>query len=102
MRRCDSEGSNIWSLEQQIGDVEGLPDLGIVAGLLEGGTADSDRLRADADPAAVERGHGDLEAVALLPEALRDRDFHVLEEDGAGRRGADAELFVGLLPHEPR
>src|SRR5207244_10267971 len=84
------------------GDVERLADLRVVARLFESRAPDADGLRGDADAAAVEGAHGDLEPLALLAEAVGDRDFHVLEEDGAGRAGADAEVLVRLLSQETR
>src|SRR3954467_13677028 len=87
-----------------VGDrhVEGLAYLRIVARLLERGATDANRLGADPDATAVERGHGDLEPVALVPEPLGSGYLHVLEEDRARGRRADAELVVGLLAQEAR
>ena len=82
------------------GHVEGLAQLRVIARLLEGGPADADGLRGDADAPAVQGAHGDLESVALGAEALPGRHLQVVEEDGAAGRGADAELLVGLLPDE--
>ncbi|EAU62243.1 conserved hypothetical protein [Stigmatella aurantiaca DW4/3-1] len=70
--------------------------------LLERGPGDAQRLRGDADPAAVQRAHGDLEALALLAQEVLGRHAHVLEEHGAGVRRADAHLLVRLGPDEAR
>src|SRR5436305_14645532 len=60
--------------------------------LLEGPLGDADRLGGDADAAAVEGGHGDLEAVSLLAETVAGRDAQVLEGQLGGARGVDAQL----------
>ena len=44
--------------------------LGVGERLLEGPLGDADRLGGDADAAAVEGRHGDLEALALLAQAV--------------------------------
>src|SRR5690606_8998870 len=54
------------------------------------------------DPTAVERGHGDLEALALLAQEVRRRDPAVLEVEGAGVGRGDAHLLVRCLADEPR
>jgi hypothetical protein len=53
-----------------------------------------ERLRGDADASAVERGHGDLEALALLAQKVFLRDLHVVEDQLAGGAGANAQLVV--------
>ena len=50
------------------------------------------RLGGDADAPAVQGGHGDLEAVPLLAEAVAGRDPQILERQLGGARGVDAKL----------
>ena len=45
-------------------------------------------------PAAVERPHRDVEAVALLAEPVRRRDAHAVEGELGGRAAADAHLVL--------
>ena len=44
--------------------------------------------------ALVDGAHGDREALALLADAVLDRDAHVVEVDLAGVAGPDAELAL--------
>ena len=53
-----------------------------------------ERLGADADPPAVQRGHGDPEALVDLAEHGIGRHAAVLEEDLGRARGANAELLL--------
>jgi hypothetical protein len=59
---------------------EGLPLLGVRDREIERAPRDPERLRRDADPPAVERGHRDLEPLALLVEEVRLRHAEILEE----------------------
>ena len=63
---------------------------------LEAGADHADGAGGDGEPALVERVHGDLEALALLADAVLGRDLHVGEEQLAGRTGPDAELVRDL------
>ena len=78
-----------------------LPALARVGGRVVGrALGDAQRLRGDAEPRAVERGHRDLEApVDLADEVLRG-DADVVEDRLAGRRAADAELVLELADAE--
>ncbi len=58
---------------------------------------DTERLRADPRPRAIEDGEGDLESRPLLAEAVRSGDLDLLEDDLRGRRSADAQLVFQLL-----
>jgi hypothetical protein len=60
------------------------------------GFGNAQRLRADADAAHVQHGHGNLETLAFLPEPVFDRDAAVFEHDFAGGGGADAQLGLFL------
>ncbi len=54
----------------------------------------AERAGGDVEPAAVEPGHGDLEACALRAEPVGDRHAHVLERDCARRLGVPAHLAL--------
>ena len=58
------------------------------------GLRDADRLRRDADPAAVERGHRDGEALALVVQQAVAVDVRVLDRDRVRRRRVEAELLL--------
>src|SRR5580765_1771381 len=57
---------------------------------------DAERLRRDAEPAAVERVERDREADAFVADPVVGRHLDALEHDLGGRRGADAELALLL------
>src|SRR5712692_3208251 len=57
---------------------------------------DADGLRGDADAAAVDGRHGDLEPLPLLAEPAGRRHAAALEEQLGGVGGADAELVLRL------
>ena len=61
---------------------------------------DAERLRRDADAAAVERGHGDGEALALFVEHVLRRDLKALEEQLGRARAVDAHLLFDLADRE--
>ena len=50
----------------------------------------------DVDPAPVEPGHGDLEALALCADAVLHRHAQALEDDGAGGLHVPAHLLLLL------
>ena len=54
--------------------------LGIAQRLLKRALGDAQGLRGDADASAVQRGHGDLEALALLAQQVFLGDLHVIED----------------------
>jgi len=65
--------------------------------VLEGGPCDPDGSDRSSRPGEVEGAHRDLEALALLAEAVGHRDAHVLEGERGGIRGALAHLVEMLL-----
>ncbi len=79
-----------WNVGERLAELLAL--LGVGERLLESALGDADRLGRDADAAAVERRHGDLEALAVLAQALAGRDAHVVESQLGGAGGVDAEL----------
>jgi hypothetical protein len=95
--------------ESPAGTADGLAELdallGVRDGRLKGALGDAQRLGRDADAAAVQRGHGDLEALALLAQQVFLRDLHIVEDQLAGGGGADAQLVVvvaeGQSPSSP-
>src|SRR6185437_15872994 len=60
------------------------------------GARHADRLRGDADAAALEVGKRDGIALPLLPQPGVERQAAILQHDRRGVRGAQAELL--LLP----
>ena len=66
------------------------------AGRVVGGLGDADRLRGDADPAAVERLHRDGEALAVLAEQTVGIDPHAVQHDVGGRARVEPELLFLL------
>ena len=70
-------------------------------GRVERGLGQADRQGADADPAAVERAQGDLEAVAALAEQVRGGNAGPFEDQLAGRRGVQAHLLLEPADAEP-
>ena len=58
----------------------------VVARRVVGGLGDAERLRRDADAAAVERRHRHREAVALLVQQAVATDLRALDDDVVGRR----------------
>src|SRR5262249_19665063 len=63
---------------------------------------DADRLRRDADAAAVERVHRDAETFARLAEEVLLRHARVLEQNLGRRRRADAGLLLVLADRDAR
>ena len=61
---------------------------------LEGALGDPDGLRGDPGPAAIERPHREIEAVALLADAVRRRDADAVEGELGGGAAADAHLVL--------
>ena len=74
--------------------------LGVVHRGLIGPLGNAQRLSRDADTAAVQGGHGDLEALALLAQQILLGDLHVVEDQLGGGRGADAHLVVVIAEGE--
>ena len=70
--------------------------LGIGGGVRPCALGEAEHLRADADAAFVEGLDGDLVAFAGLAEHVLGRDVAILEDDLAGRGGANAELVFFL------
>jgi len=54
--------------------------LGIAQRLLKRALSDAQGLRGDSDASAVQRGHGDLETLALLAQQVFLGDLHVIED----------------------
>ena len=54
--------------------------LGIAQRLLKRALGDAQGLRGDSDASAVQRGHGDLETLALLAQQVFLGDLHVIED----------------------
>ena len=74
--------------------------LGVLDGLLHGALAQTQSLRGDTDTAAVQRLHGDLEALALLAQHTVLGDDAVLENQVAGGAAADTHLLLMLALSE--
>src|SRR5690606_16169097 len=70
---------------------EGLPFVGVAHGRLDGRKGDAVGLGGDADAAAVEGGHGDLEAFAFFTEAVGGRNAAIFEYELGGAARANAE-----------
>ena len=68
--------------------------------VIERALREADHLRADADPALVERLDRDLVALADLAEHVGARHAAFLEQQLAGAPGADAELVFLLADRE--
>ena len=79
-----------------IGAAEGLALLHVGRRVVDRALGDADRLGADGGPAAVERVHGDGEALPLLADAVRRRHAHLVEDDLAGRAAAHTQLVLVL------
>ena len=73
---------------------EGDPLLGVGERRLERRPRHADRLRADADPPALEAGERDLQPLAFLAEQVLRRDAAVLEQDLRRVAGVLAELVL--------
>src|SRR4051794_37149137 len=78
-------------LETRDRAAEGVALRGVRAREVERGLGDADRLRGDADPAAVERRERDPHAAPLRAERLAGR---LVEGEVGGRRGVEAELLL--------
>ena len=68
--------------------------LGVGQRVLKGSLGDTQCLCRDTDAAAVQRGHGDLEAVALLAQQVLLGDLHVVEDQLRRGGGANSHLVV--------
>ena len=95
-------GGHVGNLEGHVllladGLAELNPLLGVLHGGLIGPLGDAQRLSRDADTAAVQGGHGDLEALALLAQQVLLGDLHVVEVQLAGGGGTDAHFVVVLF-----
>ena len=71
-----------------------LPFAGVRRRDLERALGDPDGLGRDPRPAAVERAHREVEAVALGADAVRGRDADAVEGELGGRAAADAHLVL--------
>ena len=76
MRQSDSLQSRKPVTINGLSELDAL--LGIGQRVLKGPLGDTQRLRRDTDAAAVQRGHGDLEAVALLAQQVLLGHLHVV------------------------
>jgi hypothetical protein len=61
--------------------------------------SDAQSLRGHADAAAIQRGHGDSEALAGAAEHIGLGHLAVLEGDGGGGGAADTQLVLLLAQH---
>ena len=68
--------------------------LGIGQCVLKGALGDAQRLGGNADASAVQRRHGDLEAVALLAQQVLLGNLHIVEDQLRRGGGANAHLVV--------
>ena len=79
--------------------------LGVGHGRFIGPLGDAQRLGRDADAAAVQGGHGDLEALALLAQQVLLGHFHIVKDQLGSGGGADAHFVVvvaeGRSPSSP-
>ena len=77
---------------------DGLPELDALLGVgqrvLKGPLGDTQCLRRDTDAPAVQRGHGDLKAVALLAQQVLLGYLHVVEDQLRRGGGANSHLVV--------
>jgi hypothetical protein len=78
---------------------EGAALLRILARDVVGGLRDPERLRCDPDPAAVERRHRNVEALALVVQQPVPTHLDALDDDVVRHRRVEAELL--LLPRDP-
>ena len=62
----------------------------------------AERAGGDIEPAAVEPGHGDLEANAFLAEPVGDRHAHFSERHRARRLGVPAHLALAIAERNAR
>ena len=85
-----------------MGCTELLALLGVGQGPLEGAFGDAERLGGDADAAAVQGVHGDLEALPFLAEQVLHRDAQVVEGKGGGVAAADPHLVFVLEDRHTR
>ena len=79
---------------------EGLALVGVLDAGVEAGAGEPDRAGADGEAALVDAAHGDLEALALLADAVLDRDADVVEGELAGVASADAQLALDRAGRE--
>ncbi len=89
-----SASLNWIACSSQMRRTELLPLLGVGQGPLEGAFGDAQSLGGDADAAAVQGVHGDLEPLPFLPEEVLRRDADVVEGKGGGVTAADAQLVL--------
>ena len=68
--------------------------LGIAQRVLKRALGDAQRLGGDADASAVQRGHGDLEAVPLLAQQVFLGNLHIVEDQFRRGGGANAHLVI--------
>ena len=85
-------------------DADGLAELltltGVVKSLLESALCNAQCLCGDADAAAVEGSHGDLEALALLAQQVLLGHLHIVEDQLSGGGGANAHLVIVIAELE--
>ena len=74
--------------------------LGVFHRGLVGALGDAKSLGSNADAAAVQGGHGDLEALSFLAEQVLLRHLHVIEIQLTCGGGTDAELVIVFLKSE--
>ena len=67
---------------------------GICQRVLEGSLSDPQRLGGNTDAAAVQRGHGDFEALALLAQQVFLGNLYVVEDQLRRGGGADAHFII--------
>ena len=86
----------VLELAQALAELDAL--LGILDGLVNGALSQAQGLRGDADTAAVQRLHGDLEALALLAQQVFLGDNAVGEHDLGGGGAVQAHLLFMQRP----
>ena len=97
MQLCHLEGQILLLVQ---GLAELLPLHQIFPGDLKGALGDAQALGRHADPAAVQRLHGQLEALAGLGDHVLVRNVHILQDHVGDLGGADAHLVLHLAHGE--
>ena len=83
------------------GLAEGGAGLGVVHAGLQAGSNDSRRARRDRVSTVIKRGHRDLEALALVANAVLERHRYILKTDPTRASGAHAKLAVDIAARYP-
>ena len=89
---------SVLELAQALAELDTL--LRVLDSLVDSALAQAQGLRGDADPAAVQGLHGDLEALALFAQQILLGNDAVLKDQVAGGGAADAHLLLVLAGGE--